>query len=63
MLMHHSLSSLAALGLSAVLLGCSTASGNGGATTSASPSTPAAPAVQTQEWRNLIDPTLTAWRG
>jgi hypothetical protein len=63
MLMHHSLSSRAALGLSAVLLGCSTASGNGGATTSASPSTPAAPAVQTQEWRNLIDPTLTAWRG
>jgi len=63
MLTHHTLSSLAVLGLGAVLLGCSTASGNGGATESASSSAAAAPAPQTQEWRNLIDPTLSAWRG
>ena len=63
MLTHHTLSSLAVLGLSAVLLGCTTASGNGGATASASSSTAAAPASQVEGWRNLIDPTLSAWRG
>src|SRR5689334_8963323 len=62
MMTHHTLSSLAVLGLSAVLLGCTTASSNGGAmsssTTAASPSTSSA-----QGWRNLIDPTMSAWRG
>ena len=62
MMMSHSLSSLAVLGLGAVLLGCSTASGNGG--TMSSSSTAAAPAAATaQGWRNLIDPTMGAWRG
>jgi len=63
MLTHYTLSSLAVLGLSAVLMGCSTASGNGGAMASGSSSTAAAPASQTEGWRNLIDPTLSAWRG
>ena len=62
MLTHHTLSSLAVLGLSTVLLGCAT-SGNGGAMDSTSSTTAAASASQTQGWRNLIDPTLSAWRG
>jgi hypothetical protein len=64
MMMHHTLSSLAALGLGAVLLGCSTASGNGGAMSSSTSSSAAAPSASaTQGWRNLIEPTMTAWRG
>jgi hypothetical protein len=62
MLTHHTLSSLAVLGLSTVLLGCAT-SGNGGAMDSTSSTTAAASASQTQGWRTLIDPTLSAWRG
>jgi hypothetical protein len=65
---HHTFSSLAALGLSAVLLGCTTASSNSstaGSTTVAA-SSAAAPAASTAaqgEWRSLIDPTMSAWRG
>jgi len=62
---HHRLVSLAALGLSAALLGCSTASSNGGAMSS-SPAPAAAASTSaptTQGWRNLIDPSLSAWRG
>ena len=65
---YHSFSSLAAVGLSAVLLACTTASGNsstaGSTTAAASPaaSTSASGAAQ-GEWRSLIDPTMSAWRG
>lgn len=59
---HHTLSSLALLGLSAVILGCSTASGNGGAMSS-STATASAAAPATDGWRNLIDPSMSAWRG
>ena len=59
---HHTLSSLTVLGLSAVLLGCSSAASNGGAASS-STATASASAPVSQEWRNLIDPTMSAWRG
>ena len=63
MMTPHTLPSLAVLGLGAVLLGCSTAAGNGG-TMSSSSSTAASPAAATtQGWRNLLDPTMSAWRG
>jgi hypothetical protein len=60
MMTHHTLSSLAVLGLGAVLLGCST--GNGGSMSSSS-SAATSSATATQGWRNLIDPTMSAWRG
>jgi hypothetical protein len=60
---HHRLSSLTVLGLGAVLLGCSSAASNGNATSSSSAATAATSAPVTQEWRNLIDPTMSAWRG
>jgi Domain of Unknown Function (DUF1080) len=60
---HHRLSSLTVLGLGAVLLGCSSAASNGNATSSSSPATASASAPVSQEWRNLIDPTMSAWRG
>jgi len=60
-MMHHTLSSLTVLGLGAVLLGCSTTSSNRGAMSS---STAPSPSVSSaQGWRNLIDPTMSAWRG
>jgi hypothetical protein len=55
----HMLSTLAVLGLGAVLLGCSSASSNGGAMSSS----PVASSAATTGWRNLIDPSLSAWRG
>jgi hypothetical protein len=61
MLTHHTLSSLAVLGLGAVLVGCST--GNGGSMPSSSSSAATSSATATQGWRNLIDPTMSAWRG
>jgi hypothetical protein len=61
MLTHHTLSSLAVLGLGAVLVGCST--GNGGSMPSSSSSAARSSATATQGWRNLIDPTMSAWRG
>jgi hypothetical protein len=61
MMTHHTLSSLAVLGLGAVLLGCST--GNGGSMSSSSSSAATSSATATQGWRNLIDPTMSAWRG
>ena len=60
---HHRLTSLTVLGLGAVLLGCSSAASNGNATSSSSPETASTSAPVTQEWRNLIDPTMSAWRG
>jgi len=61
---HHTLSSLTVAALGAVLLGCSTASSNGGATTSSSPAASAVVSAATTEgWRNLIDPSMSAWRG
>jgi hypothetical protein len=60
MMTHHTLSSLAVLGLGAVLLGCST--GIGGSMSSSS-SAATSSATATQGWRNLIDPTMSAWRG
>jgi hypothetical protein len=62
-MMHYRLSSLTVLGLGAALLGCSSASSNGSATSSSPPATASTSAPVTQEWRNLIDPTMSAWRG
>jgi hypothetical protein len=69
----HTFFSLAALGLGTVLLGCTTASGNsstasGNSSAASSTTVAAAPASAsggaTQgEWRSLIDPTMSAWRG
>ncbi|HEU4722738.1 MAG TPA: DUF1080 domain-containing protein [Gemmatimonadaceae bacterium] len=65
---HHTFSSLAAFGLSALLLGCTTASSNSSNTASttvaasSAANTAASTAVQ-GEWRSLIDPTMSAWRG
>jgi hypothetical protein len=65
----YTLASLSVLGLGAVLLGCSSASSNGGAASSSATASAAAPAAApaaaaaTQDWRNLIDPTMSAWRG
>lgn len=55
-------SSLTVLGLGVVLLGCSSAASNGGAASSP-PAAASASAPATQDWRNLIDPTMSAWRG
>jgi hypothetical protein len=55
----HTLPSLSALALGAVLFGC--ASGSGGTMTTSTSS--ASQAGVTQGWRNLIDPTMSAWRG
>ena len=62
-MMHHMLSSLTVLGLGAVLLGCSSAASNGGAASPPPPAAASAAAPVSQEWRNLIDPTMSAWRG
>ena len=61
----HTLSSLTVLGLGAVLLGCSTTSSNGSMSSSSSAAASAsAPApAATDGWKNLIDPTMSAWRG
>lgn len=62
---HQTVLSLAALGLSVAFAACSTATSK--STTSSSTSTAAAasasPATPTGEWRSLIDPTMSAWRG
>ena len=58
----HMLSSLTVLGLGAALLGCSSAASNGGAASSA-PAAASASASTTQGWKNLIDPSMSAWRG
>ena len=58
----HMLSSLTVLGLGAALLGCSSAASNGGSTSSA-PVAASASAATTQGWKNLIDPSMSAWRG
>lgn len=61
---YHTLTSLAVLGLGAVLLGCTSVSSSGGAMSPAPAATSASTAAATaQEWRNLIDPTMSAWRG
>jgi hypothetical protein len=61
---HHTLTSLAVLGVGAVLLGCSAASSSGGAMSPAPAATSASASGATaQGWRNLIDPTMSAWRG
>src|SRR4051812_41060265 len=58
----HTLASLSALALGAVLLGCTSSSGSGGSMSS-SAATASPSASVTQGWRNLIDPTMSAWRG
>ena len=65
-MIHHTLSSLTVLGLGAVLLGCSSAASNGSAASSppaTASASASASAPVSQEWRNLIDPTMSAWRG
>ena len=62
---HYTLLSLAALGTSVILVGCTSASSNSstsGSTTAAA-STPASSSSAQGEWRPLIDPTMSAWRG
>jgi hypothetical protein len=66
---HYTLLSLAALGTSVILVGCTSASSNsstsGSTTAAASPaaSAPASSSSAQGEWRPLIDPTMSAWRG
>ena len=66
---HYTLFSLAALGTSAILAGCTTASSNssGSSTTTVAVSPAASSAASSGsvqgEWRSLIDPTMSAWRG
>lgn len=65
---HHAFSSLAAFGLSALLLGCTTASSNSSNTASTTVAASSAATTSTStavqgEWRPLIDPTMSAWRG
>jgi len=66
---HYTLFSLAALGMSGVLAGCTTASSNnsGSSTTTVAVSPAASSAASSGsvqgEWRPLIDPTMSAWRG
>jgi hypothetical protein len=66
---HYTLLSLAALGTSVILVGCTSASRNsstsGSTTAAASPaaSAPASSSSAQGEWRPLIDPTMSAWRG
>ena len=69
-MMHRTLSSLAALSLGAVLMsgcvsGSSSSSGSSTTTVAAAPapSSSASSPVAQGEWRALIDPTLSAWRG
>jgi hypothetical protein len=66
---HHTLLSLAALGTGAILVGCTTSSSNSStsssttvAASSAASSTASSSSAQ-GEWRSLIDPTMSAWRG
>jgi hypothetical protein len=66
---HYTLLSLAALGTSVILVGCTSASSNsstsGSTTAAASPaaSAPASSSSAQGEWRPLIDQTMSAWRG
>ena len=65
---HHMLFPLAALGMGAILVGCTTSSNSSGSsstTVAAAPaaSTPAPSSSVQGEWRSLIDPTMSAWRG
>ena len=66
---HHTLLSLAAVGTGAILIGCTTSSSNSSTSSSttvaASPaaSSPASSSSAQGEWRSLIDPTMSAWRG
>jgi len=62
MMMKYTLKSLTLLGFGAVVLGCSSAASNGAATSSSPPAASVSASV-TQDWRNLIDPTMSAWRG
>jgi Domain of Unknown Function (DUF1080) len=61
MMTKHMLSSLTVLGLAGLLLGCSSAASNGGAASAPAAASASAPA--TQDWRNLIDPSMSVWRG
>ena len=66
---HHTSLSLAALATGALLAGCTTGSsssaGSSSTTVAAAPaaSPAAAPNSVQGEWRSLIDPTMSAWRG
>ena len=62
---HLTFTSLAVLGLGGLLLGCTSASsGSSGAMSPAPAATSASTAATSaQGWRNLIDPTMSAWRG
>jgi hypothetical protein len=59
----HTFASLSVLALGAVLLGCTSASGNSGTMSSSTAAVPSTSAAVSQGWRNLIDPTMSAWRG
>jgi hypothetical protein len=66
---HHTLLSLAALGTGAILAGCTTASSNSSTSSSTTVAASSAAAGSGSssnvqgEWRSLIDPTMSAWRG
>ncbi len=64
---YHTLCSFVALGTGAILVGCTTGSSNSSSSTTvaASPAsaTPASSSSVQGEWRSLIDPTMSAWRG
>ena len=66
---HHTFFSFAALGMSAILTGCTTSSNSSAgssSTTVATASTASSSASSSSaqgEWRSLIDPTMSAWRG
>jgi Domain of Unknown Function (DUF1080) len=64
---HYKFFSIAALGLGTLLVGCTTSSSSGStssSTTTVAAATPPATASTAQgEWRSLIDPTMSAWRG
>jgi len=60
---HHTITSLTVLGLGAVLLGCTSATSGGGAMSPAPATSESTAGATAQGWRNLIDPTMSAWRG
>ena len=64
-MMHHTYFAVAALGASVALLGCTSSSGSTMSSTSAAtpPASAATGAAAQGEWRPLIDPTMSAWRG
>ena len=66
---HNTSFSFAALGMGAILAGCTTSSNSSSASSSttvaasSAATTPASSSSAQGEWRSLIDPTMSAWRG